>query len=100
MPQANDHAVIETSRPFRLGQATPAWPAAATTRPHVLLRSSYASGKSAAGEFRCCWDGGCGPVVNGADDLAVVDPAQINDGDRQVRVPELLLDDQQRDPFA
>jgi hypothetical protein len=38
--------------------------------------------------------------VNGADDLAVVDPAQVGGRDGEVRVSELSLDDQQRDPLA
>jgi hypothetical protein len=34
------------------------------------------------------------------NDLGVIDPAEIRAGDGQVGVPELALDDQQRDPFA
>jgi hypothetical protein len=33
-------------------------------------------------------------------DLGVFDPAQVGAGDGRVGVPELALDDQQRDPFA
>jgi hypothetical protein len=34
------------------------------------------------------------------DDLGVIDPPQISRGDREVGMPELALDDQQRDPFT
>jgi hypothetical protein len=40
-----------------------------------------------------------GALVDGVDDLGVVDPAQVHRGDRQVGVSELALDDQQRDSF-
>jgi hypothetical protein len=45
-------------------------------------------------------DHGCGSFVDGVDDFGVVDPAQVDRGDRQVGVPELALDDQQRHTFA
>jgi hypothetical protein len=37
-------------------------------------------------------------VVDGVDDLSVVDPLVINAGDAEVGVPELALDDDQRTP--
>ena len=46
------------------------------------------------------WDHGCGALVDGVDDLGVVDPAQIHGGDREVGVAELALDDKQRHAFA
>jgi hypothetical protein len=36
--------------------------------------------------------------VDGVDDFGVVDPAQVDRGDREVGVPELALDDEQRPP--
>jgi hypothetical protein len=38
-------------------------------------------------------------VVNRVDDLARVDSLEINRRDPEVRMPELPLDDRQRDPF-
>jgi hypothetical protein len=38
--------------------------------------------------------------VDGADDLAAVDALEVNAGDAEVRVPELLLDDDERDTFV
>jgi hypothetical protein len=38
--------------------------------------------------------------VDGVDDLGVIDPAQIGGGDSEIGVPELTLDDNQRDTFA
>jgi hypothetical protein len=38
--------------------------------------------------------------VNGVHDLGVIDPAQVDRGDREVGVPELTLDDEQRHAFA
>jgi hypothetical protein len=39
-------------------------------------------------------------LVDGGDNLGVVDPAQISGRDGQVGMPELALDNEQRDPFA
>jgi hypothetical protein len=39
-------------------------------------------------------------VMNGLDDLSVVDPAQIHGGNRQVGVRQLSLDYEQRHPLA
>jgi hypothetical protein len=36
------------------------------------------------------------PLMNGLDDLGVVDAAQVSGGDREVGVPELALDHDQR----
>jgi hypothetical protein len=41
-----------------------------------------------------------GPVVDGLDDLDAVDPAQISGRDREVGMPELSLDHDQRDSLA
>ena len=38
--------------------------------------------------------------MDGLDDFGVVDPAQIRGPDREVGMPELALDHEQRDPFA
>jgi hypothetical protein len=38
--------------------------------------------------------------VDGLDDLGVVDALQIDRGDPEVAVPELALDDDERDAFA
>jgi hypothetical protein len=42
----------------------------------------------------------CRAFVDGGDDLGVVDPAQIPGRDRQVGMPELSLDHEQRDRFT
>jgi hypothetical protein len=34
--------------------------------------------------------------MNGGDNLGVVDPAQVHRGDREISVPKLSLDHQQR----
>jgi hypothetical protein len=39
-------------------------------------------------------------VVNRVNDLACVDSLEINQRDAEVRVPELPLDNRQRDPFV
>jgi hypothetical protein len=44
-----------------------------------------------------CW---CGSFVDGVNDLRVVDAAQIHRGDREIGVPKLALDHQQRDALA
>jgi hypothetical protein len=41
-----------------------------------------------------------GPLMHGSDDFGVVDPAQVSLGDRKVGMPELALDDDQRDALA
>ena len=46
------------------------------------------------------WDHGCGAFVDGVDDLGVVDPSEVDGGDREVSVSELALDDQQRDSLT
>lgn len=38
--------------------------------------------------------------MDGVDDLSVVDPTQIHRGDAEIGMPQLALDDQQRDPLA
>jgi hypothetical protein len=38
--------------------------------------------------------------MDGVDDLASVDSLEVDRGDPEVRVPELSLDDRQRDPFV
>jgi hypothetical protein len=38
--------------------------------------------------------------VDGVNDLSVVDPAEVHRGDREVGMPELPLDDEQRHSFA
>ena len=38
--------------------------------------------------------------MNGVDNLASVNPLQVDRGDPKVRVPELALDDRQRDAFV
>jgi hypothetical protein len=40
------------------------------------------------------------PLKHSVDDLGVVDPAEIDRCNREVGVPELALDDQQRDALA
>ncbi len=37
--------------------------------------------------------------MNGGDDLLRVDPLEVGAGGREVRVPELALDQRQWDPF-
>jgi hypothetical protein len=39
------------------------------------------------------------PSMNGGDDLLRVDPLEVGAGGREVRVPELALDQRQWDPF-
>jgi hypothetical protein len=39
-------------------------------------------------------------LVNGMNDLGVVNPAQVHRGDREVGVAQLALDHEQRDPLA
>jgi hypothetical protein len=41
-----------------------------------------------------------GSLVDGLDDLGVVDPAEVSGCDREVGVTELALDHDQRDPLA
>ena len=41
-----------------------------------------------------------GAIVDGLDDLGVIDPSQVSGGDREVCVTELSLDHDQRDPLA
>jgi hypothetical protein len=38
--------------------------------------------------------------VDGADDLAAVDALQVDAGDAEVGVPELTLDDDERNAFV
>jgi hypothetical protein len=38
--------------------------------------------------------------MNRLDDLGVIDPAQINRGDPEIGMPELPLNDRNRDPLA
>ena len=38
--------------------------------------------------------------MHGLDDLGVIDPAQVRRGDPEVRVPELALDDDERNAFS
>jgi hypothetical protein len=38
--------------------------------------------------------------VDGVDDLGVVNAAQVGGGDHEIGMPELALDDQQRDTLA
>ena len=40
------------------------------------------------------------PVIDRLDDFGVVDPAQVSGRDREVGMPELSLDHDQRDPLA
>ena len=47
-----------------------------------------------------CRDHRCGPLVDGVDDLGVVDSAQIRRDDPKVCVPELALDDNEGNAFA
>jgi hypothetical protein len=42
----------------------------------------------------------CGTLVHRVNDLGVIDLTEIHRGDRQVSVPELALDDEQRHPLA
>ena len=37
--------------------------------------------------------------MDGVDDLGVVDPLEVDAGDPEVRMPELALDHDERDPF-
>jgi hypothetical protein len=46
------------------------------------------------------WDHRRSPVVDRVDDLARIDSLEINRRDPEVRMPELALDDRQRDPFV
>ena len=64
-------------------------------------RFSASSRRSASGqELATGWDRRFGPLMHGLDDLGVVDATQVSRGDREVRVPELALDDDERDPLA
>ena len=40
------------------------------------------------------------PLMDGVDDLGVVDPAQVDRGDGEIGMPELALDNEQRHPLA
>src|ERR1700729_857674 len=46
------------------------------------------------------WDHRRSAVVNCVNDLACVDSLEINRRDAEVRMPELPLDNRQRDPFV
>ena len=62
---------------------------AALRSGHIAVGSSVSAAKrdpGVSGDHRC-W-----ALVDGGDDLRVVDPAQVPGGDRQVRMPELSLD--------
>ncbi len=66
-----------------------------------LSRGAVSSGGSGSWlEPGGCWDHWYGLFVNGVHDLGVVDPAQIRRGDRKVGVPQLALDDDDRNTFA
>ena len=41
-----------------------------------------------------------GSLVDGLDDLGVVDPAEVSRCDREIGVTEMALDHDQRDPFT
>ena len=41
-----------------------------------------------------------GSVVDGIDDLGVVDPLEVDRGDPEMGMPELALDDHHRDPLV
>jgi hypothetical protein len=43
---------------------------------------------------------GPSPAVNGVDDLGVVDSLEVDRGDAEVAVPELALNDDERDAFV
>jgi len=86
-----------------------AGPASVLLRIRVLGRAGprptnayLASGRrSAPGEeFSTGGDHRLGPLMHGLDDLGVVDAAQVSRGDREVCVPELSLDHDERDPLA
>ena len=63
--------------------------------PHSLSPSSARPQKSGTGG-----DHRCRSVVDGVDDLGVVDPLEVDRFDPEVRVRELTLDHDQRDSFA
>jgi hypothetical protein len=64
----------------------------------TFLGSTPASAARSA--VRVGGDHRCGSVMDGGDDLGVVDPAQVAGGDGEVGMPELSLDHEQRDPLA
>jgi hypothetical protein len=64
--------------------------------PRLSLTESVAKHRAAsAGVHRRC-----PPAVYGADDLLGGDPFQVGAGGRAVRMPELALDQRQRDPLV
>jgi hypothetical protein len=42
----------------------------------------------------------CSACMHGVDDLSVIDPAQVDRGHAEIGMPQLPLDDRDRDPFA
>jgi hypothetical protein len=64
--------------------ARPQWPGGSASEP-----------KPVSGRDHRRW-----PLVNGVDDLGVVDPAEVHRRDPEIGMPELALYDQQRDTLA
>src|SRR5947208_1196730 len=59
------------------------------------------SGAGSLEPERCAdWDHRSAAGVDGVDDLAVVDPVEVDRGDAEVAVAELALDDDERHTFA
>jgi hypothetical protein len=54
----------------------------------------------AMGQFHVDRDHRCRSFMHGADDIGVIDAPEIDRGDREIGVPELTLDDEQRDAFS
>jgi hypothetical protein len=73
-----------TGWPEAAPRARPQWPGGSASEP-----------KPVCGRDHRRW-----PLVNGVDDLGVVDPAQVHRRDPEIGMPELPLYDQQRDTLA
>lgn len=75
--------------------------AAARARPHSMPASSEPDGDQRSGRScRRAGDHRFGSLMDGLDDLGVVDSAEVSRCDREVGVSELALDHDQRDPLA
>src|SRR5438045_2826256 len=95
MPLATCRLWVEAGLRTAWTRRRRAWPLPA--RPHVLSRPGASAAQR---DPRVSGNHRRGPVVDGSDDLGVIDPAQITGRYCQVGVPELALDHDQRDPFA
>ncbi len=69
-------------------------------RGRVMRRSRAPSWASLWPQAGARWDHRRSAVVDRLDDLACVDSLEVDRRDREVHMPEVPLDDRQRDPFV